>query len=395
MLSYNSLIVVVAVSLAVTPCVACAQTGDAKSPDLSFVLDGIKAERQRLRSGVYRIVGSYAEEVTHGRESDAQRSGKVDAFCAFDHLNGFVRFDRTVPSWLMPERKLLSAARAANVAVAPAELTFIYCKTPGHSAHYFSLAKRLELWATDTISPSSMPLAGGWMDIRALGFYNLDQVFTGLSFDDVLTKRFVKRKPDLSQEPNGQFLLTWILDDIERWQCWIDPKKGFSPIRFTGQFKLPELHETEWRNPHLEREIEWEFISNVWVPRTYRDKYVKEFPPKNPPKPPEFKYDPRYLVMRYVWNITWQSINEPVDKKYFDYEQLDLPDGTKVVDWRSKQPVFLHTIGAPKRRMDLAAVAKDRSWSTTRIAIIAVNALLVFVLAILYIVRRLRRQNSA
>ena len=381
-----------------SPAATAAASGEeAEEVDVAYILDGMRAERERLVRGVYRVAGTYADEITESQQftgGKTLRKGRVEILGAFDHVAGVMRFDRALPAWSLPSGPLRSATRRAGLEKPPEETKFVFSRRQGESCHYFSLANRLEIWPPDVIEPSSMSLAGGWMDVRAIGLYNLDQLFKGTSLNDILERRFTQTRPTARRQRNGQYLVTWQLSAFERWRCWIAPEQGFAPVRFVGQFRLPELGETQWREPHLRREVEWQEISGVWAPRSYRDLYAKELPPKTPPQPPDYRYKATYQVSEHVWNFDWESINKPINEELLDPEHLDVPNGTKVFDNRSNQPVYLYTVGDPRRPMDLAALASQTLSSGARVTLLVVNIGLILLISTSIVIRR-RRGGAA
>ena len=186
-----------------------------------------------------------------------------------------------------------------------------------------------------------------------------------------------------ADEGNGVFRVDWTATPITHMTWWIDTSRGFTSIRLERRYRLPELGETEWRDPHETHDVTWEQIDDVWVPSTYRVFKQLELTPDKPPKPTDYKYTPRYRKFTYRYTFQWESVNETVDERYFDYEDFDVPDGTYVADARSGELEILEVVGNPVTEPRDLSRSPTPSWTWTRVVAVLTGGFFLLFLATL------------
>ena len=350
------------------PRAVCGAEADDPHDVLSFLVTGLKAERQRLRQGVFRVHGV---QIREDPAPVGKLEGPVEMLGAFDFDKGCYRFDRRAPSWKVEgkESELLDRK---------------ICRTPELSLHYNSRYARLEIHPPDVLNPHTLTnITGGYLDVRCVGIYSFGQLFKSLELEAVCER--IPKKIGLEtcvEESNGIFRLDWTPVQETHGTWWIDTSHGFTLIRKESRHRLPELGETEWRDPYQTHEVTWKQIADVWVPGSYRVFFQFELAPEKLPEPPDYKYTPRHRKFTYRYTFEWESVNEPVDEKYFDYEEFDLPDGTYVADARSGELRILDVVGKP------LAVSRDlsepptSSWSWPRVLALLASGLLLLLFGI-------------
>jgi hypothetical protein len=229
---------------------------------------------------------------------------------------------------------------------------------------------------------------GGYLDVRCVGLYSFGQLFKSLDIEAVC-QRLLALPLELTcaEEGDGIFRLDWTSKGVKRHfekrtTRWFDIRQGFAPIRAETRIKALDLGETEWRDPYQIHEITWTQIADVSVPSSYRVFYQFALPPEKPSEPSDHKPTPRYRKFTYRYTFDWESVNEPVDGAYFDYERFDLPDGTYIADARGGELRVLQVVGDPVTVRNLSEPPTS-SWH--RIFFVMLNVLFIFfILALLW-----------
>jgi len=317
--------------------------------DLDAILKKIQTERERLQSGVFRIVGTASQsyfEVTDKEGAkptiDNDKSTLVRILCAFDFNAGQIRVDRTLapwePTWLRPTLAMrafdleTSAEKKADME-AVARQTFLV-RTP-QSNFYFRDGQA----AVEARRPNKDEQRGeygaAWADVRAFGLYCIDDLFEGSDFaakmSDCLTNRAEKQ---VTREGTTAHIKYINVQGYE-WNYWIDLEQKFTVVRSLERPPVYKSDPPAWGEPDVTSEIEWKEMSGVYVPTSLHTVCRNSLGPK------------KYRTREIKWTIGWDSINQPVDAKYFDYKQVPLPSGTRIAGSRLGFAIMADTPPAP------------------------------------------------
>ncbi len=344
--------------------------GDDPRKMLTFLVAGLKTERQRLLQGVFRVDGV---EIREDPAPVGKLEGPVEMFGAFNFDEGCYRFDRRAPSWNWTlkgqEKELLDRK---------------ICRTPELSLHYNSRYSRLEIHAPDVVDPQTLLVTDGYLDVRCVGIYNFGQLFKSLELGAVYDKFLnLGGLENCVEDGDGVFRVDWTPVQEAHVTWWIDTRHGFTPIRLEMRRRIPELGEIEWRAPHQTHEVTWKEIDDVWVPSSYRVFFQTRVPSRKPSEPPDHKYTLGHRKFTYRYTFEWESVNETVDERYFDYEEFDLPDGTYVADARSGELAILELVGDPLAVPRDLSEPPTSSWTRPRVLAIVSGGLLLLLLGIL------------
>jgi len=369
----------------VTAVVLVQQTGfSAESDDpqemLEYLVNGLKNDRQRLRRGIFRIHG---ERIREDPPPVGKLEGPVQMLGAFDFEQGCYRFDRQGPSWKV-------IGKESDV------LDRKMCHTSELSIHYNNRYSRIEIHPPDTVNPSTLVDTEGYLNVRCVGVYAFGQLFKSLELEPMCQQ--LLETPGIEscvEEGDGVYRVDWMVSERKHISRWIDTKRGFTPIRMESRYRLPELGETQWRAPFQTHEIKWTQIADVWVPASYQIFYRMELPPEKDPEPPDYKYTPRYRTFHCEYAFEWESVNEPVDEAYFNYEGFDLPDGTKIADARAGELRVLGVIGTRDRAVaerDLSNPLKSTTTSRRVPTLLIINGLALIIGAVVW--WRVRRRRA-
>jgi hypothetical protein len=355
-------------------------------PDSATVIAGFRTNRESLWSGVYRAVGTLTEDVrpiVKGSKESASTKrvigGNVSIDGAFDFQNGFRFFSRKFAEWKMAASSPKDTGKQGGREKAPSsEFWRIYARTPTASYHFSAADKKLEIWQSDIITSSTMDTAG-WMDIRGLALYaasDLD-LFEGQDLNKTITT-YLPEPTNITVE-DGLIKLSYISKFNELSEYWFDPTKGYAIIRFTRRPARGRSTPLAWGEPDLVNDLDWKEINDVWVPVSYHGiSRVGESAP------------PQVRQQEWIISIVWDSVNQPIDKSIFDYNNFNLPFGTQVFDKRSGMSTTVAIIGVVNR----PPIRSVGFWTPGRLLVLAVNLAVILVLAIVIIWRRAKSRKT-
>jgi hypothetical protein len=281
--------------------------------DMKPLFAKVKEQRERLRSGVYRVTGTATRETRPADEADAkpeEQNWDVILFGAFDFDRNLMRFDCTSP--------FAQASHTIYCRLADAQ----YLYSTGIRALRGSRA-RMGIYGLNEKKLDEMREVG-WMDIRALGWANASGLYREGDYDNVMERRLdVEIPKSLSTENeivNAVFTQR-IGKEICKYQ--IDTTKGYTVARATREMTNLPPGELKWGKNDIVREIEWQQITDVWVPVRYVEMYWRAV-----------RNRVEYETQEQVWKIEWESVNKPVDDALFDFKKLPAAKYTTVYDYR-------------------------------------------------------------
>ena len=305
------------------------------SPETSkrydFLLSGMDDQRQRLRTGVYRISGRYY----NNDPALGQLDGPVTIFSAFDYNTNKFRFDRTEP---IREGKIIAPGTGSNSTWAP--------KSVG--GKMIRLSDRTIAKSDDSVITRSGFMTPGDeanikpLDVRAIGLYYWSSLMSGQPPNYPQTLEFLEReRPDeVIEERRGIWRITWTFPEDTtmtlRRIVWLDQNSGYSPIRMELKYRSSSMPAGQWPAPMFESESSWVDAGGVWVPKTYRVVAKHSAP----------------VIQGYDLSIDWEIVNGEVPPVVFTIEGLSLPKNGMVIDNSLGKDIILGSIDTKHKLVD-------------------------------------------
>jgi hypothetical protein len=316
-----------------------------------LVLKGMKDNRDRLRSGVFRA---------HGTRQQADESGKLQLnhpvayYCAFDFAKDAFRFDGDDFEMIGSEGPPPSPPKPTRVktiyADTPKENLFWYGRTP------YRLHSRRSGAAPDLVTTI--------FDVRCLGISymaDMQERFTPFTkLCDNLGLNGTEGITRVRAEADGVVRVDWArgYQSLMKDSVWFDEKRGYSPIRL-------EFRYGDYNSPIQEKcETTFARVSDVWVPRTF----VIERTPRG------------RMVKRLELAFEWESVNKPVSRSLFTADGLGLPRGTEILSLELGRPVILGYVGgsdAPAPRTGVSTWVRGVLLGASLVAILTIAFLLL------------------
>lgn len=326
-------------------------------PAAEVVLTGFKDSRERLSTGMYRLVGRTIKSA-EGQRTDAPPPGEkqspsagskqeIAVFCAFDFERRVVRFDRT-----QPERVVDSVAGVTRYVHTP-EATIEWSNDTPDTVFITSPDQPVNR----TVSP---------FDIRGIGIVSWRSILVNMQFPELYAILSKQKITECVRESNGLIRVSWLYGDNEsgRRVALFDDKKGFTPQRTDVFSRSKDVEVLEYST-----ETNWGERGRTWVPTSMRMDH--------------FSNSKVYLSVQMAFE--WVTVNEPLDPKVFTEHGVDLPGSTRVVDSRLGTPIVVGPLAA-----DSPLPARD-TMSYGRWIGIAVTTLVLGVLTALWLLERRRR----
>ena len=335
-----------ACSLASVPAKSSADSEDLKRYD--FLIKGMDDQRQRLRTGMYRINGRYISESTETGRLD----GPVKIFSAFDFDADKFRFDRTGPirEGKVPPAPLGADARSSwTLKMRGGRM--IRLKDRNISNGDDSMQVRIGSM-NPMVQNDLRPL-----DVRAFGLFYWQSMssFPATPYPKFLEYYERDQADEVVEERRGIWKITktfpTYLGHTSRRILWIDQKAGFSPIRLELRQRDDSMPAGTWSAPDFESETTWIEIAGVWVPKTAR-----------------IVDDPGTAkVASYEFPFDWEMVNGVVPPETFTLAGLKLKPGYQVVDDTLGRDVIVGSIGADHALVERASsppppAAPNRAW---------------------------------
>lgn len=307
---------------------SCAMRTTAATEDdvrcAEYVLLGIEEGRQRLRSGAYRATGRLEVDWPNG----VAYQGDMEIFCAFNHDENALRFDRSLPIQME-----LGPGEASEE-----ELRKGYRVVPFRSK-LIRLQDAQRLWTTlsggvqikrpdETLEQDARPL-----DVAALGLMITADFLRGVTFRQIMETLRKDPVAACQEEGDGIYKVEWLYGPFRR-AIWVNAQQGFTAFRT----ECGEQTDGNWtRTAPTACDVTWKELGGVWVPTALvlREPFA------------EGKFQ------QYDLAFDWMSVNQPVAERYFGIDDFNAPVGTLVVDSRLGDPVVVRTIGRPAPDADV------------------------------------------
>ncbi|NQT15429.1 MAG: hypothetical protein HQ582_21915 [Planctomycetes bacterium] len=187
------------------------------------------------------------------------------------------------------------------------------------------------------------------MDVRCLGLYSWIHFSKGTDFETVYGP-FAQSSPyEISDEGSGLYRVVWEFKTL-RATLWIDESKDCSPVRYWIQGKSATAGQIWDEDPRLTNDVTYEKVAGVWVPSTFRFRCRQDKVERGPDQRPKKR---SHNATTYLLAFDWQSVNTPVDDKYFSHEDFQLRQGTFILEHRAGEPVILEEVGRERPEFDL------------------------------------------
>lgn len=298
---------------------AVAKTKSTLSPkelaSFEYVMLGMKDNRERLKTGVFRATGLYSV-VASGRE---ELRGPVEIFSAFDRSKQRIRFDRSVPIRPLPRQLAARPEAAPNGSTKKDEPA----KPPAFSIQKTQVIlspKEVLVTAGDRGSmrvhpPEFRKFPGMPFDVRALGLNSLRGFEKdGTTFEERY-EALTKNKPcEIERQNERRWKIVWEFVEPTRFRStyWIDEASGFTVIKSETRLPRSNVEPVAWGNPEYVSDVTWERRDDVWVPKSFKIQ------------------DPGARQLRtYDLAFEWESVNKPIADNYFTIAGMDKKDRTE------------------------------------------------------------------
>lgn len=261
--------------------------------DVAFVIQGIRAGREKLYRGQFRAHG-------HFRDRDRQLSNtSSDVFSAFDYRSGNFRFDR----------------RSGT----------------GHGGQFARTPEAVSVFATYGDTAAILPpgeRAPSWckpFDARAVGLAYRHDFEHAASMEEILG-HFTRHPGKLASESNGVVELVWevpLLPQGKHKRVLVcDSRKDYIPVQLTtwnSGDKDGKIGSSDWNVQVVPIEI-----NGVWVPAevTIKEKDRSEY-----------------------YKLNWESVNQPLDDSVFSIDGFNLSGARIVTDSRLGPTIVVKKLG--------------------------------------------------
>jgi hypothetical protein len=301
---------VVFAQLFLAPSVLIAQVTSRNAEDslFRFLMLGMKNERDRLQTGIFRAYGrTWVKDEVWG-----EFKGDVELFCTFDSPKSLLRFDRVEQKQILREGAERSAKTARESwTVQTAQTKFITTSQKVLFRDDVQNQAVLILPAAQTKHEQARPF-----DIRSLGLVFYVDFVNNVSFSDIY-QVFSEQLPDeMAKETENVHRLRWAMGKAMTKTLWIDEKQGFSPIRL--ELRMTGSEKNEDNQQRLISEVTWVLGRNVWIPKTFR---IQDELSAGQSRGYEFSFE-------------WEAINTEIPERLFTVEGMDIKDKTYIIDTR-------------------------------------------------------------
>lgn len=337
-----------------------------------FLLSGMRAEREKLRSGQVVLLGEHSKRSTEVGEYRLPVRFEV----AFDHDAQKYRYTASDhaaidATGVDPKLKAQSVDQGLPHGKTPEGIEWFTMEgggtvvhTPEYDLHRAIDSKSVTRHAPGNVTGTSVR---EW-DLRLLGLVDWFS-FNGRSqYQDVLDAQETRLACQaVNLDASGLSRLTLRSGNTET-EIWIDEKKGMTPVRIS-RTEIGSVRRETSRS-----EVGWEETNGVWVPTSFNI-YGDMTPTSSE---------------RYDLTLEWSQVNEPLDAQQFTPAGITDSDSALVADMRLGQ-VVVEPVN-PGHLPDLAIKADDSEARPWLVPLVLVN--LVAITVAWWIYRRLRKPTS-
>ncbi len=327
---------------------------------VAFLLDGIRAQRETLESGSFRVSGRVLSGSNH---EQGGIQGQLRIFCAFDFPSGKLRFDREEPKdypvvGTETEEALIQGGQWVRT-----------------RDHVISLMRGRDVVHVLPVHNTNASLWAKPFDVRALGMsfrYELDR---GTQFEEVWENYKSLPVTDVEEQVDGMWKIAWIGgDEIKtKVEMTLDTQHGYWPLELSVQSSVPASEGPRWMPANFTSELSIREVSGCWVPSVYSW------------RTPEYSQN---------LDFEWESLNRPLEEELFTADGFELSSANRIVDKTLGAPIVVRNLAAEKRTKEFESEhppgMRSRLWLVT----LSLLLLLLVIAAVSY-KRRIDRLRSA
>jgi hypothetical protein len=210
-------------------------------------------------------------------------------------------------------------------------------------------------------------------NIDLLGLYGFGDFSNRVTADDIYRLVSKVNLAECVHDKDGLVRLTFVMLTKEkaerRKSIWIDPKRGYRPVRLTNHRR--ESGQADYLVASR-AQTEWTEVRGAWVPVSFVALGL-----------PLYKLE---------LSLNWSSVNAPIEPKVFSLNDFDARAGTTIMDNRLGRLVLDGIVAGPQQSGPQAN--GNRSGKSTRwIILLAVNCTLIGLIVSVQLYR-LRRRNQ-
>jgi hypothetical protein len=360
----------------------------AERDEAELILRGVIAERDKIRSGFVRLGGTRLYRASGYPEL---KDDSVDGLFAFDLDRDWIRYDNTelqyvrhINSSNAPNE--LDADSLKEIPVSTFRRRLCYVRNDEYSTWWSqsgpTSCSNIQLFQPDTELNSSLAKTHHFCDFRAAGVMDYRDFQKFVSVQSIC-ESLLEKVPLSDFERNLDVVSLTFENEGVRIAVEIDTSDGFRPLSrvVTPRGGVPYRSENK---------AVWERRGGVDVP--VRMTVQWEFPDQE-------------AFTKYDLTLDWQSVNEPVDPKLFDYRSFpDIPTDLAIAvrDARGEERVTLGMWAGTGKELKpdpnvppKAPVAAQPPAQSSRVWIFVVfNTIAILVVAFAFWWRRRRRLTS-
>jgi hypothetical protein len=363
-----------------------AQVDTQKNELIKFVLSGMNASRQLLRSGIYHASG----RITLERAGKPPEGGAADISAAFDFASDVLRFDRaqkitrSIPVLDAPAKNVKLNApgtaldlRKAKVEMVPGTERGIYIRNIDRCIIWIApwqykntaLSTSVAIYPRDTTPPTNIAP----FDIRAIGLYFPISLNKNVPYETVYAQLEKSDWKECSRSADGVYRIGRAAGNKGAYHVyWIDEHQGFSPIRMEA-YRVPSEGSKATKEPTIVSETTWtNKAGDLWVPLSTRI-VDKQGTPGS--------------IDVYELAFAWESANEAIPNSLLTIESIDAPDKTPIYDFRLATPLQIGRVTKSRH-------SNAQGISMTTAVITGVNVLLILCAIIFFTVRSVIRRRG-
>lgn len=323
-------------------CPAAEQTAPL-DPRVSTIVNGIRQERQAVRSGACRVRGRVS--IPNWGDERYSIEGEELLYIAFDE-HGSVRSDRREPEIFQDAdadttRKGVIVTKSA--------------RTKNSFTYWIDGDEYVHIWpANRKASRQGLRV----LNLQTLGMASYVCESNRLSFEKVISQLCNPVSPTVDETNPDEVLLLWQHPNRsmtpER-RVWIRPREGFTPVRTELRGKFPDgqwfVFETT--------ETRWKKMNDVWVP--VENTMVTHS-------------TGRTLTYSRNYSLKWEKVNEPIDSAEFDFRSFGVPEWVGILDGTLGEPLIVKASGGVPPPAKVSLQIKAMIGYLIGIAVIAVAA---------------------
>ncbi len=266
----------------------------------SFLLSGMRAEREKLRSGHAILIG---EHVIQSKDIENFRV-PVRYEIAFDYDSRSFRYTQSdfSPNALPARPPRVKAANPDRPDVGRGKTaegvewvararggTVVH--TPDYDLHRPIDSRHIARLAPGVLEETSVR---EW-DLTALGLMDWPEFEGRIRLDEILDSRQFRMNCHSVEIDESGISRLKVRSDWTEYEMWIDEKQGMTPIRISRKDRRDSLKETS------RSDVSWKIQNGVWVPASFRIEDNSE----------------AGSTQSYAMTIEWKNVNEPLDPVVF------------------------------------------------------------------------------